>query len=77
MKSEYKECDGEISFPCLMRSVSDEIIVLFTNSNKGTVVYTNIAKYPLGYYSNGWENCALSAMWVKVEKDASITLKNS
>ena len=46
----------EIKYPCLMTADGDfgAIVVLFTDNNFGTVVYSERERQPVGYYSEAW-----------------------
>lgn len=78
MKSEYIRNKNveTITFPCLMKNEQSGNIVLFTDYNKGTIVYTNSLNYPLGYYSNGWMDCKINNVWIPLRKGDSVILKN-
>ena len=59
MKSELTErkVEEKIEFPKLMESRNGEIIVLFSDSDKGAVVHKrNSSSYieQIGYYSKNW-----------------------
>lgn len=85
MKSEYIKSKNDvegITFPCLMISVETGNIVLFTDYNKGTIVYINInlnnnTLYMLGDYSEGWIDCKISDHWMPLKKDEEVILGNN
>jgi hypothetical protein len=43
------------SFPYIMQSTINELIVLFWDRGRGTVMSTGNSHYEIGYYSDGWE----------------------
>jgi hypothetical protein len=43
------------SFPCIMQSTVNDLIVLFMDRGRGTVVNKGTAIYEIGHYSDGWE----------------------
>ncbi len=58
MKSVKKTNDfkGEIKYPCLM-TAHDSLgskVVLFTEKDCGTVVYSEGEQQPIGYYTEAW-----------------------
>ena len=59
MKSVIKTNDlkGEIKYPMLMTAENQrgKIVVLFTDNNFGTVVYSERERQPVGYYSKRWD----------------------
>ena len=71
MKVEVKDKVSEIKFPCLMISEDKKFIVLFSNMNCGTCIYSlDSIIYEIGSYSEAW------IMPLFVPFDGEITLKN-
>lgn len=59
MKAKYKEENVSSIYPKLMideRDGVETLIILFTKSGEGTVVYSENENYPIGYYSKTWSN---------------------
>ena len=58
MKSVIKTNDlvGKRKYPILMTAENQrgKIVVLFTDNNFGTVVYSERERQPVGYYSEAW-----------------------
>ena len=71
MKVEVKNNVSEIKFPCLMISDDKKFIVLFSNMNCGTCIYSiDSITNKIGSYSERW------VMSLFVPFDGEITLKN-
>ena len=59
MKSKYKEENVSSIYPKLMiedREGIEALIILFTKSGEGTVVYSENEDYPVGKHSDTWTN---------------------
>lgn len=62
--------EKEITYPCLMKSIHNGIIVLFTDKNTGMQV-SGQGAYHMGYHSQGW----LSRSFIPFT--GTVTLKNA
>lgn len=71
ISTRYK--DGEISYPVLMKSIPYEFVVLFTEKDKGTVVYDPKGAYGLGYYSDCWVEATEACEWTQLEETVEIS----
>ena len=43
----------EITYPCLMKAMDQDLIVLFTEADVG-IALTSVDRVKLGYYSKDW-----------------------
>lgn len=68
-----KETKKEISFPCLMRSKTSGLVVLFSNEKSGTALTTS-AGWSIGDFFGDFISCTDSENW---EPSPPITLSNS
>ena len=63
----------EITFPCLMRSKVDGVIVLFSSLNVGTVVCTGSDRYEnIGRHAENWIFADIEEHWQPIQ---SVTLE--
>lgn len=49
-----KEVEKNVEYPCLMKSTEEDIVVLFTEKDKGTLL-CKTAIYNAGEYSTDWD----------------------
>ena len=62
-----------LTFPIIKRSLSSNLIVLFTSETIGFVLQSNDA-YNFGYYSRDWKKSSDNGQWITF--NGEITLKN-
>jgi hypothetical protein len=54
MKAIANESRAKVSFPMLMESSVNDVIVLFTGEKNGTVVMSGRSGYGIGEYRSDW-----------------------
>ena len=62
-----------VNYPCLYKSTTDELVVLFMDDTKGVVLVGNKI-YSVGHYDGGWVECYDTTTWFKF--NGKITLEN-
>jgi hypothetical protein len=80
VKSEFKKgrlktTPKEPTFPALYRDVSDGSVVLFTDDETGTVVYSGSSKDEIGFYCRYWMSCTFPRYWERLGPEDSVLLK--
>lgn len=49
-----KEIEKKSEYPCLMKSINNGYVVLFTGHSNGIVVFSSF-NYPIGHKSSCWD----------------------
>jgi hypothetical protein len=84
MKSEirtfFAALDTPIIYPCLMKHVTEDFIVLFTSDISGTVIRDERDrpnKKPIGYHSDTWYLSARdSSIWKPLPSNQGVIISN-